>query len=159
MKVAKQVEDMQDEEFYIEKILHLPSIVVQSMELMRSVPEEFDDFLQDNFGVKEVHESLKPILSNFDFINDCEEDEIDEDQDNLCALQDLWGSPVLTECQYIVEVKKAKRFYHSPTSWSSGGISYIKWFAAPTVDKALSLAKKYAKEMNKFDLRNMEGKE
>jgi hypothetical protein len=167
MKVKAQMEMMFENELHIEKILHLPSLISRSHNLMRNLPDEFEDVLD---SIRESrHESMnnlwsffepcKSVICNVDGV-EYEEDEDDdyepdeaEELMNLQEMDQCW--PEVEQSQFLVLFNKAKRFYSSKNSWRSGGIYYTQWIAAPTINKALQEGKKWAKQMDKHDLASM----
>ena len=154
MKVQKVLDEAFDEEFGICKIVHLPSVVALSQDLMRSVPDEFESFLDDSYGSRN-HYSTEVLLSYFKQANDTtSEDEDFGGESDLENLQLLSGSYTLLEdCQFLVKFRTNKRTYHKDkNSWSSSGGWYCtQWIAAPTIAKAWTMGLKWAKEMHKED--------
>ncbi len=154
MKVQKVLDEAFDEEFGICKIMHLPSVVALSRDLMRSVPDEFESFLDDSHGSRN-HYSTAVLLSYFKQANDTtSEDEDFGGESDLENLQLLSGSYTLLEdCQFLVQFRTNKRTYHKDkNSWSSSGGWYCtQWIAAPTIAKAWTMGLKWAKEMHKED--------
>ena len=156
MKVQKVLDESYDEEFGICKVVHLPSVVALSQGLMRSVPDEFEAFLDDSYGSRN-HHSTSVLLSYFKQPNDADVDEEDEDfggESDLENLQLLSGSYTLLEdCQFLVQFRTNKRTYHKDkNSWSSSAGWYCtQWIAAPTIAKAWTMGLKWAKEMHKED--------
>lgn len=159
MKIQKVLDESYDEEFGICKIVHLPSVVALSQDLMRSVPDEFESFLDDSYGSRN-HHSTAVLLSYFKQPNDANNaDDEDEDEDfggesDLENLQSLSGSYTLLEdCQFLVQFRTNKRTYHKDkNSWSSSAGWYgTQWIAAPTIAKAWSMGLKWAKDMHKED--------
>lgn len=165
MKVKAQMEMMFENEVLIEKILHLPSLISQSHNLMRNLPDEFEEVLD---SIRESrHESMnnlwsffeprKSVLCNADGVEDIYDDDYESDEaEELMNLQSMHGYwPEIEQSQFLVLFYTAKRFYSSKNSWHTCGIYYTKWIAAPTINKALQQGKKWAKQMNKDDLANM----
>jgi len=158
MKVQKVLDEAFDEEFGICKIVHLPSVVALSQDLMRSVPDEFESFLDDAYGSRN-HHSTAVLLSYFKQSNDTTSEDEDEAEDyiqenDLENLQLLAGSyTLLEECQFLVQFRTNKRTYHKDkNSWSSSAGWYCtQWIAAPTIAKAWAMGLKWAKEMHKED--------
>ena len=154
MKVQKVLDEAFDEEFGICKIVHLPSVVALSQDLMQSVPDEFESFLDDSYGSRN-HSSTAVLLSYFKQSNDTTSEDEDYIQENdLENLQLLSGSyTLLEECQFLVQFRTSKRTYHKDNnSWSSSAGWYCtQWIAAPTIAKAWTMGLKWAKEMHKED--------
>lgn len=159
MKVQKVLDESFDEEFGICKILHLPSVVALSQGLMRSVPDEFESFLDDSYGSRN-HHSTAVLLSYFKQANDVNTADVDEEDEDfggesdLENLQLLSGSYTLLEdCQFLVQFRTNKRtYYKDKNSWSSSAGWYCtQWTAAPTIAKAWTMGLKWAKEMHKED--------
>ncbi len=156
MKVQKVLDQAFDEEFGICRIVHLPSVVVLSQDLTRSVPDEFESFLDDSYGSRN-HYSTAVLLSYFKQANDATSEDEDEDfggesdLENLQLLSDSYT--LLEECQFLVQFRTNKRTYHKDkNSWSSSAGWYCtQWIAAPTIAKAWTMGLKWAKEMHKED--------
>lgn len=150
MKIEAQFEMLFDQELTIEKILHLPSLVAESQNLLRNVPSEFDDVLSD---IDESRHASMEVLWQFFSVKDEESEDAENDLMNLQMMHGYWDE--IEQCQFLVRFNKAKRFYSSKDSWHSGGIYYTQWIAAPSINKALQDGKKWAKQMDKIDLANM----
>lgn len=156
MKVQKILDEAFDEEFGICRIVHLPSVVVISQDLMRSVPDEFESFLNDSYGSRN-HYSTVVLLSCFKQANDAASEDEDEDfrgESDLENLQLISGSyTLLEECQFLVQFRTNKRTYHkNKNSWSSSAGRYCtQWIAAPTIARAWTMGLKWAKGMHKED--------
>ena len=154
MKIQKTLNEAIDEEFGICKVVHLPSVVALSQDLMHSVPDEFESFLDDSYDSRN-HYSTEVQLSYFKQANDTtSEDEDFGGESDLENLQLLSGSYTLLEdCQFLVKFRTNKRTYHKDkNSWSSsGGWFCTQWIAAPTIAKAWTMGLKWAKEMHKED--------
>lgn len=152
MKTQKMLEQAMDEEFSIIKIVHLPSVVACSQDLIRSLPDEIDDILDSSYPFHNCHPSMINFFANFNRPDPDEDDE--SDWDDLLSLQDLANEYILLEdSQFLVQFRTNKRTYHKDMkSWSSSAGWYCtQWIAAPTIAKAWVLGHKWAKDMHKED--------
>jgi len=137
---AKRAEQAEEFDLRIERMLDLSSTIPHLYDLFR-IPDELDDFLEDNYEAKQRHPSVAPLFARLDKL-----DEDDWSEPDVIA--DLWlhAGPAASEL-LLVQVATPIREYVSENAWrSSWGYYNTKWVAAASLHEAWDLAVEWAKE-------------